>query len=168
MVARSWIPRIETDYGPATWSFILRCGRRQSSIAFVTVARAVRDRCSRSLAREPAAPVITREAPADLDSGREARLKSCQRETDIADELRFARHLDSPEAIAVRGESSVDAICECVGFRAIEPTWEMLHDDWVGIQPRKRIPVGSSPAALTRARAAWSRTLRGYRPPKGS
>jgi len=65
--------------------------RERDDLFQVNAIETISNCCARSLASEPAAPIIAREPPTDFYCRREVRFEVLQREADIADAFGFSR-----------------------------------------------------------------------------
>ena len=109
----------------------------------------VADARERGLGRVALPPVLGREAPADLDAGREVRLERRHDEPDEADERRHARHLDRPRAEAVAREVALGAPRERVALpcAGAAPAGAPSRADRHSAPRTARDPRAATPAA---------------------
>jgi hypothetical protein len=98
-------------------------------------------------------PVLTRQSPADLDAGREVRLKARNCKANHPRKCSHPRNLHCPKPKAVLRKMSLDAIngriaiCSCHARKK-------LTDARIGIQGRERIAVFDSPASQKQSMCA--------------
>jgi hypothetical protein len=109
------------------------------------------NRCSSGFAGESTAPIIAGESPADLDCRREGRFEIVKCEADKADKFGFSGYLDCPKPIAVRDETSFDAIRKGIGLRSVEHAREVLHDCRIRIEAGERLLVTWPPMSQQKA-----------------
>ena len=116
----------------------------------------------RSLGGEAVPPLISRQAPADLDRGREVRGKGGRPEADVPDEPSSVFPLHGPETVSELRPPLPDQCHESAGSLLRVGLREELHDHGVGIHGDEWIEVRLPPVPQPepvgddrRARHVW-------------
>lgn len=115
--------------------------RERDNLRESVLVEADSTRLARGLAREAAPPSRAREAPGDLDRGREMRVEADAMQPHESDEGLTAFDFHGPGPEAVLGEVGVDAVCEAVARGAVEHSAQMHHHLRIGVQAREGFTI---------------------------
>lgn len=103
--------------------------------------------CVRALSRVPAAPVLHRKAPANLDARRKVGREARSGQTNESGERRDAGNFHCPQSKTVLLEVVLDARRQSIAFLPRQDTRKELHDSRIGVQSRKGAAVTRTPTA---------------------
>lgn len=99
----------------------------------------------RSFGREPAAPAISRQPPADLDTGREMGLERGHHQSDGSDKSLLFAKFNCKQNKAVLEEVLFDSIEKKIALRRRKASGHEFHHSNVGVQSYKFLAVAYLP-----------------------